>query len=202
MDIEKVGLQMKKNLGARNLLYPMPTVIVGAMVDGKPNFTTVAHVGILNSSTPFLLSISMGKMHHSTRGIKETGQFSINIPSVEMMEEVDLAGIVSGRHGDKSIHFDHFFGELEAAPLIHSCPANMECTVRDTMELQTHTVFAGEITCSHAEEEVLDLEGTVVDLARSRPLLFDMGARRYWSIGEPVGQCWSSGKSLLRKKRL
>ena len=36
---------MKKTLNAINALYPTPTVLVGAMVDGKPNFITIAHIG-------------------------------------------------------------------------------------------------------------------------------------------------------------
>ena len=37
---------MKIELGAQNCLYPMPTTLVGATVEGKPNFITIAHVGI------------------------------------------------------------------------------------------------------------------------------------------------------------
>jgi len=33
---------MKTKLGAVNCLYPMPTVLVGATVNGKPNFITSA----------------------------------------------------------------------------------------------------------------------------------------------------------------
>jgi hypothetical protein len=39
---------MKKSLGGINVLYPTPTVIVGAVVAGKPNFITIAHIGIVN----------------------------------------------------------------------------------------------------------------------------------------------------------
>lgn len=191
---------MKIELGSKNLLYPMPTVIVGTMVDGKPNFTTVAHVGVLNSSSPYLITISMGKMHFSTQGIKETGQLSINIPSEEMVEEVDLAGIASGRHIDKTVHFDHFFGKLKSAPLIQKCPGNMECQVRDTIDLSTHTVFMAEIVCSHADDLVLDAKGEGVDLSKSKPILFDLNGRRYWSLGKQIGRCWEEGKALLRKK--
>ena len=34
---------MKKNTGAQLALYPSPVVVVGAMVDGRPNWTLVAH---------------------------------------------------------------------------------------------------------------------------------------------------------------
>ena len=36
---------MKKNIGAQLALYPSPVIVVGAMVDGKPNWTLVAHAG-------------------------------------------------------------------------------------------------------------------------------------------------------------
>jgi len=37
---------VKEKLGDTNALYPLVTAIVGSVVDGKPDFATVAHVGI------------------------------------------------------------------------------------------------------------------------------------------------------------
>lgn len=34
---------MKKNIGNGLALYPTPLVVVGAMVDGKPNWLLVGH---------------------------------------------------------------------------------------------------------------------------------------------------------------
>ena len=36
---------MKKNIGNALALYPTPLVVVGAMVDGKPNWLLVAYEG-------------------------------------------------------------------------------------------------------------------------------------------------------------
>ena len=66
-----------KPIGAVNALYPMPTTLVGVTVNGKPNFLTVAHVGILNHGTPQYLSIGLGKVHYSNVGIHENRTFSI-----------------------------------------------------------------------------------------------------------------------------
>ena len=53
-------------IGPVNALYPMPTTLVGAMVNGKPNFLAVAHVGILNHGTPQYLSIGLsGKIQQN-----------------------------------------------------------------------------------------------------------------------------------------
>jgi len=39
---------MKHSLGAKNCLYPILTTLVGANVDGKPNYIAIAHVGIMD----------------------------------------------------------------------------------------------------------------------------------------------------------
>lgn len=62
-------------------------MLVGTFVNGKPNFITIAHVGIMNAGKPSYISISSSKGHYSNIGIKEKGMFSINIPSEDMVEE-------------------------------------------------------------------------------------------------------------------
>ena len=55
---------MKKNTGAQLALYPAPVIVVGAIVDGKPNWTLVAHAGIMAHSH---LMLSMVKAHIQTQ---------------------------------------------------------------------------------------------------------------------------------------
>jgi flavin reductase (DIM6/NTAB) family NADH-FMN oxidoreductase RutF len=93
---------MKRILGSRNVLYPLPTVLVGANVDGKPNYTAIAHLGVLDFST---VAVSMGRIHHTNLGIKQNKTFSINIPSVRHVRETDYCGLVSGRDADKGALF-------------------------------------------------------------------------------------------------
>jgi flavin reductase (DIM6/NTAB) family NADH-FMN oxidoreductase RutF len=100
---------MKKKLGDLNVLCPTPTVLVGAIVDGKPNFITIAHIGIVNHATPYLISLSMGKSHYTNPGIKENKAFSVNIPSENLVAEIDYVGLVSGKKKDdlKYVQFPH-----------------------------------------------------------------------------------------------
>jgi hypothetical protein len=37
-----------------------------------------------------------------------------------------------------------------------------------------------------------------IDYEKVRPVLFDMPNRQYFSIGKPVGKCWSIGKSIMK----
>jgi flavin reductase (DIM6/NTAB) family NADH-FMN oxidoreductase RutF len=188
---------MKKTLGAINVLYPTPTTIVGAMVEGKPNFITIAHVGIVNHAKPFLISLSMAKPHYTNAGIKEKKAFSVNIPSQDQVVATDYVGLVSGKKTDKSNVFDIFYGQLESAPMISECPVNMECGLYDVYDTPTHDLFIGEIVETYAEESVL-VDGRV-DLGRVKPLLFDMSSVQYWSIGETVARCWNVGKKMKKQ---
>ena len=81
-------------IGARTLLYPLPAVLAGANVDGKPNFSTYAWCGIVNSQPP-MLAVSFQHKRHTLKGIKQNGTFSVNIPSAAQVKETDYCGLVS-----------------------------------------------------------------------------------------------------------
>lgn len=185
-----------KPIGTVNALYPMPTTLVGTTVDGKPNFLAVAHVGILNHGTPQYLSIGLGKAHYSNAGIHENQTFSICMPSEDLIVETDYCGIMTGKKTDKAALFDVFFGELKTAPMIRQCPVNMELKLHDVLDFTSHDIFIGELVQTHADESVLT-EGKI-DVAKLRPLMFDMASVKYWRLGPAVGNCWSVGKSLKK----
>jgi flavin reductase (DIM6/NTAB) family NADH-FMN oxidoreductase RutF len=184
---------VKRNLGVANCLYPMPVTLIGANVDGKPNFITIAHVGIMDFSH---VSVSMGKTHYTNPGIRDTGTFSVNIPSTAMVRETDYCGLVSGRKADKGSLFEVFYGELETAPMISQCPMNMECSLAETVDMLRHDVFIGEIVATYCDEELM--EGDSVDFAKVEPILFAMYDKSYFRLGERFADAWSVGKGLDR----
>lgn len=182
---------MKITLGAKNCLYPMPTTIVGANVNGGPNYITIAHVGIMDSGT---ISLGMNKTHHTNAGIKENGTFSVNIPSVAMVKETDYCGLVSGKTVDKANLFSNFYGKLETAPMIKECPINMECKLIQTVDLPRHDIFIGEIIETYCEDKYMT--DSVVDFAKVQPILFTMNDTGYWKLGERFARAWSIGKNF------
>jgi flavin reductase (DIM6/NTAB) family NADH-FMN oxidoreductase RutF len=109
---------------------------------------------------------------------------------------LDYCGIKSGKKIDKVGRFDIFYGELQTAPMINQCPVNMELKLHDVLDYTTHDIFIGELVQTYAAEEVLN--GDKIDIAKVRPLLFDMASIRYWSLGSAVGDCWSAGKALRK----
>jgi flavin reductase (DIM6/NTAB) family NADH-FMN oxidoreductase RutF len=183
---------MKMKLGVKNCLYPMPATIVGALVNSKPNYATIAHVGIMELTT---ISLGMNKSHYTNQGIKENKTFSVNIPSEEMVKKTDYCGLVSGKNQDKANLFKTFYGPLKTAPLIEECYLNMECQLVKTVDFPTHDVFVGKIAETYCDEKVLT-DG-IVDLSKLRPLLFSMNDRSYWRIGNKIAKAWNVGNELI-----
>lgn len=184
---------MKKELGAKNYLSPLPVTLVGANVGGKPNYITIAFVGAVDYSH---VSVSSARNHHTNAGIKENGTFSVNIPGTDLVKETDYCGMVSGKDTDKGAVFDTFYGELKTAPMISACPVNLECRVVQTLEMKIHEVFIGEIVKTYCDEEVIADGG--VDFAQVDPILFVIYGKDYWSFGRPFARGWEVGKELKR----
>jgi flavin reductase (DIM6/NTAB) family NADH-FMN oxidoreductase RutF len=187
------GDPMKKSLGAKNCLYPLPTVLIGANVGGRPNFVTMAHVGIMDLGS---VSLGMNKTHYSNAGIKENQTFSVNLPSVAMVKETDYCGLVSGKDANKAALFETFYGKLKTAPMIRQCPLNMECRLIQTVDFPRHDIFIGEVVETHCDEEFLT-DG-LPDFAKIQPLLFVMSDRSYYRLGDRFAKAWSVGKELMK----
>jgi flavin reductase (DIM6/NTAB) family NADH-FMN oxidoreductase RutF len=182
---------MKTDMGAKNCLYPLPTTLVGALVNGKPNYTTIAHVGIMESGS---VSLGMNKVHYTNAGIKANGTFSVNIPSVKMVKKTDYCGLVSGKTVDKSALSKTFYGKLKSAPMVEECLINMECELIRTIDFPSHDVFVGKIAATYCDEAVLT--GGVVDFDKVQPILFVMNDRSYWKLGGKFAKAWDVGKGL------
>ena len=182
---------MKKAIGPQTLLYPMPAVLVGAQVEGKPNFMTAAWCGIAASEPP-AISVAVRSARHTYKGISANNTFSINIPSADMAVDVDYCGIYSGHKIDKSEIFNVTYGQLDTAPLIQECPVNLECKVIHSLDLGSHVLFIGEILDTYIDDDYMTAEKA--DPAKIDPLIYTTGVRQYQRLGEVVGRAWDIGK--------
>jgi flavin reductase (DIM6/NTAB) family NADH-FMN oxidoreductase RutF len=186
----------KLNIDTNVYLYPMPVVLVGVKVQGKPNFMTVGWVSRVNFKPP-MISVCINKAHYTPEGIFENRAFSINIPGKSMVGVTDYCGLVSGRKVDKAMLFKVFHGELEGAPMIAECPLNMECRLVDTVDLPSNYLFIGEIVGAYCGEEFMR-DGNP-DVRKIDPLVLTMPDNSYWGVGEFVARAWSVGKELKKR---
>ncbi len=189
----------KERLGPQTLLYPMPAFLIGANVEGRPNFMTAAWSGIANSNPP-MVTVALQHHRYTLKGIKENGTFSLNVPHRKLAKETDYCGIVSGSKDDKAVTcgFTVFYGELATAPLIEECPVNLECKVVHLLNLGSHTLVIGQVEEVFASQECLS-DGEP-DVAKIDPLVFTVGASKaYHGIGEFIAPAFSVGMELKKK---
>lgn len=166
----------KKKEPRQLLLGPVPSALIACGTGNENNIITLAWVGVVNSSPP-MLSVAIRPNRHSYALIKKSGEFTVNIPDVDQIEIADLCGNLSGRDIDKFSRFKLTAarGVLSFAPMIEECPISMECRLQKTIELNSHTVFIGEVVSTYVDEDLLDEKGRM-DFSRRSLLGFCAGS--------------------------
>jgi len=183
---------MADKVAIRN--YPMltqcPIVLIGSYVDGVANFTTIGAFGVVCEGP--LLYASLKDTHHTTSGVRETGCFSVNVPSPAVVRETDFCGTVSGRDVDKSRVFETFEDPSCPAPMARECRLNILCRVVDSKPLCGFEVFFGEIVSTHVDSDCLtDGEPDPSKIAS----LCGIGGE-YFALGERVGRIFHSRREF------
>ena len=183
----------KKEFKADVALFPVPVVLVTCTDKaGKHNIITLAWAGVVCSDPP-MVSISIRPQRYSHGLIKESKEFTVNIPTTDIMRETDLCGMVSGRDTDKfklAKLTPEPAGHVKP-PLIKECPVSLECKVRSTMVLGAHEIFLAEVVAMHIDESVMTPSGKI-DYAKAKPFSYNWG--EYWSLKEKIGSYGCSKK--------
>jgi len=190
----------KVRLDPQTLIYPMPALLIGANVDDKPNFMTVAWCGIANGEPP-MISVAIRQQRYTHKGIKQNLTFSVNLPPIDLVKEVDYCGLASGSKVNKveACSFSVFYGRLNNAPLIEECPVNLECRVVHTLNLGSHSLFVGRIEETYVSESCLT--NGKPDVNKIRPFIYTRTpALHYQAFGEVIAKAFSIGKELKARK--
>ncbi len=190
-----------------NMLYPLPAVMVSvADKAGHFNIITVAWAGTVCTNPP-MLSISVRPERYSYHMIKETREFVVNLTTESLAYATDYCGVRSGRDVDK-------FQEMELtpekaskvkAPMIKESPVNIECKVKEVLELGSHHMFLAEVVGVHVDENYMN-EKNKFELSKAKPIVYSHG--EYYGLGKVLGTFGYSvrkkstkGKKAQKKKK-
>jgi len=186
----------KVTIDNKTSVYPMPAFLIGANVEGKPNFMTAAWSGIAGGEPP-VVTVGIRPTRYTLKGIRQNTTFSVNVPSVDLVKEADYCGIESGSRIDKVAvcKFKVFYGKLETAPLIEQCPVNLECRVMHMLDVGSHILVVGRIEEVYASEECLTDGKPDVDKIKPITYVTDP-ARHYQALGEYIGKAFGIGLEL------
>ena len=145
------------------ILNPVPVVLITSRnKKGQNNVFTVGWIGTVCTKPP-MLSISIRPERFSYEYIKETMEFTVNLPAKNMTKQVDFCGVRSGKDVDKikEMGFTMKEGEKVSSPYIDECPVSIECQVKQIIPLGTHDMFIAEVVSSHVNENLMDEKGKI-----------------------------------------
>lgn len=168
------------------MLNPVPVVMVSCSdIEGKPNIITLAWVGTVNSDPP-MVSISISKARYSHALIKEKGEFVINLPTTNLTFATDYCGVKSGRDINKfeAMSLTPEKASIVNVPLVKECPVNLECIVKQVIELGSHDMFLAEVVATNADEALRDEKGKL-DLHKANLICYSHG--EYYPLGRSLG---------------
>ncbi|HII02364.1 TPA: flavin reductase family protein [Methanosarcinaceae archaeon] len=162
----------------REQIFPLPIALISTISkDGIKNVAPWSNI------TPILrpleeVVLASWLKRDTLANIRETGEFVINIPSVDMMEavmvcsrnyppevdEFEMAGLKS-----------HPSGEIKV-PGIKGCLAWAECTLVEEILREKFSLIIGKVVNLEVDERFFDEEGKM-DFEKAKPLTCVLGPK-------------------------
>ena len=196
----KGRMNVKKDLGVKPFLYPMPTYMIGTYnEDDSADVMMMAWGGICAEN---MVALNLEEEHKTVANLKARKAFTLAVPGRDTIRESDFFGIASankmpdkfarsGLHVEKSAHVD--------APVITEYPLTLECEVVETQEQPYGLRVLGRIVNVLADEKTLDEKGRI-DAAKLNAFVFDQMRNGYYAVGEKIAQAWNAGAGLMKKQ--
>jgi len=178
-------------------VYPSPAaLIVSADENKKSNIMTAGEVFNVALKSPTIIGIAIRKATYTHSLISKSMEFTVNFPTVDILEKVDLVGTISGRDG-----FDKFAEYKLTAlksdevipPIIDECPVNLECKALSITEVGDHDLILGTVAAMHVDSDKLDKNQKIL-IDKVNGFLF--AESEYYKFGEKIGEF-----GYMRKKK-
>lgn len=184
---------MRKNFGAKPILYPQPVFIVGSYDEnGTPDAMNAAWGGISESNE---ISMCLSAGHKTVKNILKRKAFTVSMATADTVVACDFVGLVSANDTANKLEkagFHTVKSEFVDAPIIEELPMAVECRL---ISYDPETCrMVGEIVNVCADESVLT-NGNI-DPMKLRPITYDGMNHTYHVLGEKVGNAFSDGSAL------
>ena len=186
---------MRKDLGSKTILYPMPVLIIGTFDEnGEPDAMNAAWGGIYDYNQ---ITISLGG-HVTTDNIRKNKAFTVSMATKKTVAQSDYVGLVSKAKEPNKIQkagLHPFKSNKVNAPLFEEYPFTLECKlVSLDGGLGEGGTLVGQIVNISVDESVLT--NGKVDIKKLEPICFDAANSKYNVIGEEVADAFKVGMKL------
>ncbi len=180
------------------MIYPLPAVMVSCGSSPEEyNIITISWTGTICTDPP-MCYISVRPTRHSYEIIKRNGAYVINLTTKNLAYATDWCGVKSGKKFDKFVEMGltPLKSEVVNAPLIKESPVNIECVVKNIIELGSHHMFISEVVAVQADDRYYEAESGLFKLNESLPICYSHG--KYYETGSLIGKF---GFSVEKKKK-
>ena len=142
---------MKLTFETRKLYFGFPVFFLGYKdeVHGY-NISTSSSAYTLGS----MMVVAMRTKGNAVTEIKKHGSFTVNIPTEELLTEVEIAGFNSRKDKFALTGLDYTIGETVDAPMVTACPVSIECQVVEFVECGALTNIIARVTRREVEEDL------------------------------------------------
>ncbi len=177
------------------LVVPRPIGWIGTLsAAGVPNLAPYSFFNAVSGNPPmFVFSAGRGARKDTLDNVREVGEFTINIVTVEVVEEMNAssASLDPGVDEFEAVGVTAVPSKSIRPPMVGQCKANIECVVTDILDIGHpelgNALVIGEAVEFHIEESLLD--GTRIDQAALH------------AIGRHVGNQYSHATDLFEEIR-
>jgi flavin reductase (DIM6/NTAB) family NADH-FMN oxidoreductase RutF len=185
---------MKKNLGKKNWMFPMPVLMIGTYgEDGTPDVMNAAWGGITLEDE---ITICIDTSHKTWANIAVRKAFTVAFGTADKVAACDYLGLVSGNKAPDKVKKSGLTvtkSEFVDAPVVNELPLVLECELV-SMNEENCNVVGKIVNCAVEESAFMDGKP---DAAKMKPICFDACQHVYRLMGDVVAPAFSVGKGLM-----
>ena len=184
---------MKKNLGKKNWMFPMPVLMIGTYgEDETPDVMNAAWGGITLEDE---ITICIDTSHKTWENIAARKAFTVAFGTADKVAACDYLGLVSGNKTPDKVSKSGLTvtkSKFVDAPVINELRLSLECEVVHTVTVGSHTQITGEVKRILADESILSGNGRIL-LDRLNPLIYDEEQGQYWTLDKKAADAFRPG---------
>jgi flavin reductase (DIM6/NTAB) family NADH-FMN oxidoreductase RutF len=180
METKKVKIRPSN---AYRFLHPMHIVLVTCGKAEEVNIITLAWA-MPTSINPPLVATSIRPTRHSYKLVKETQEFVVNIPTMNIVKETLFCGRRSGKSHDKfkETKLTSLPARTVKTSIIKECVAHLECRLKQTFATGDHDILVGEVVEAYANEDSFK-EGYNIEKAK---LIYHVGGNKFVTLSNEI----------------
>jgi flavin reductase (DIM6/NTAB) family NADH-FMN oxidoreductase RutF len=151
-----------------HLINHGPCSLITTGIDHQRNVSPIAWTTPLNDEPP-LMAIVVADSHHTSKLIKESGEFVVNVVGENLTDQLFSCGKC---HGDKIDKFKKFGltpipSSTIKTPYIREAIAHIECKLIHQHPYDGVHLYVGKVLHAEVEEEFWDGKSIIVEKAKT-----------------------------------